>query len=84
MFLSHFGLFKIMKVLLLSKTKDEENTIAHFIAARPGWQAGGKIALLDAEGNEYTIIVNRLSRIVELRKGYIELLPIRYRDELPF
>ena len=63
---------------------DEQNTIAHFVAARPGWQAGGKIALLDDEGNEYSIIVNRLSRIVELKKGFVELLPIKYRDELPF
>jgi len=67
-----------------SEGTDEENTIASFIAARSGWQAGGKIALLDAESNEHTIIVNRLSRIVELKKDYVELLPIRYRDELPF
>ena len=63
---------------------DEQNAIAHFIAARPGFQAGGKIVLFDAEGSEYSIIVNRLSRIVELKKGFFELLPVQYRDELPF
>ena len=63
---------------------DERNSTAHFVAARQGFQAGGKIALFDAEGNEYTIIINRLSRIVELRKGFVELLPVKYRDELPF
>lgn len=63
---------------------DEQNSIAHFVAARQGFQAGGKIALFDAEGNEYSIIINRLSRIVELRKGFVELLPVEYRDELPF
>lgn len=63
---------------------DKKNTIAHFIAARSGFQAGGKIVLFDAEGSEYSIIVNRLSRIVELKKGFVELLPVKYRDELPF
>ena len=63
---------------------DEKNTIAHFIAARSGFQAGGKIVLFDAEGSEYSIIINRLSRIIELKKGFVELLPVKYRDELPF
>ena len=63
---------------------DEKNDVARFVTGRSGWQAGGKIVLLDAEGNEYSIIINRLSRIVELKKGFVELLPIVYRDELPF
>ena len=63
---------------------DEQNAIGHFITGRSGWQAGGKIVLLDADGTEYTIVVNRLNRIVELKKGFVELMPTRYRDELPF
>jgi Tfp pilus assembly protein FimT len=47
---------------------------AKFRAGHAGWQYGGKIVLVDEEGREYTIMVSRLSRTVELLNGDIEQL----------
>ena len=55
---------------------------AKFRAGHAGWQYGGEIGLLDEDGNEYTIIINRISRTVELFDGVVEQLkPI---DDLVF
>jgi Tfp pilus assembly protein FimT len=48
--------------------------MAFFRAGRSGWQSGGKIVLLDSSGQEYSVIVNRLNRIIELKRGNVELL----------
>jgi hypothetical protein len=55
---------------------------AKFRAGHSGWQYGGKIVLVDENGNEYTIMVNRLSKNIELLNGDIEQLETR--DELAF
>jgi Tfp pilus assembly protein FimT len=47
---------------------------AKFRAGHSGWQYGGKIVLVDENGNEYTIMVNRLGNMVELLNGDIEQL----------
>ncbi len=52
----------------------EDLEMAFFRAGRSGWQSGGKIVLLDSSGQEYSVIVNRLNRIIELKKGNVELL----------
>lgn len=57
---------------------------AKFRTGRSGWQYGGKIALLDENGQEYSVIVNRLSRIIELKKGYFEFLLPKFKDDVPF
>jgi Tfp pilus assembly protein FimT len=55
---------------------------AKFRTGRSGWQYGGAIGLLDEDGNDYTIIVNRISRTVELFDGVVDQLkPI---DDLVF
>jgi hypothetical protein len=55
---------------------------AEFRAGHAGWQYGGKIVLVDENGSEYTIMVNRLSRTIELLNGDVEQLkPI---DDLVF
>ncbi|MFH1615083.1 MAG: hypothetical protein ABIG61_08385 [Planctomycetota bacterium] len=59
---------------LVTADESEEGNIAKFRAGRVGWQYGGKIVLVDAEGNEYTVLINRLNRTVELAKGDVELL----------
>jgi Tfp pilus assembly protein FimT len=53
---------------------NEDFEVAFFRAGPSGWQAGGKIVMLDSGGQEYTIIVNRLNGIIEIKKGNIELL----------
>ncbi|UCE98976.1 MAG: prepilin-type N-terminal cleavage/methylation domain-containing protein [Planctomycetota bacterium] len=57
---------------------------AKFRAGRLGWQYGGKIVLLDSDENEYSVVINRLSRIITLERGYIELLVPQRDDELFF
>jgi prepilin-type N-terminal cleavage/methylation domain-containing protein len=63
---------------------DEEHQKAFFRAGHAGWQAGGKIVLLDGDEQPYSVVVNRLSRIVTLREGDIELLIPKRQDEVPF
>ncbi|GAI98040.1 unnamed protein product, partial [marine sediment metagenome] len=63
---------------------DEDHQKAFFRAGRAGWQAGGKIVLLDENEQPYSVVVNRLSRIVTLQEGDVELLMPRRQDEVPF
>jgi len=57
---------------------------AKFRAGHSGWQYGGKIALLDNNEQEYSVIVNRLNRVVELKKGYVGFLVPKFKDDVPF
>ena len=51
---------------------------AKFRAGHTGWQYGGKIVLLDEDEHEYSVVVNRLSRVIALKEGDVELLvPVR-------
>ncbi|MFZ0035454.1 MAG: hypothetical protein WAK60_10780 [Sedimentisphaerales bacterium] len=63
---------------------DEEHQKAFFRAGHAGWQAGGKIVLLDEDEQPYSVVVNRLSRVVTLREGDVELLMPKSQDEVPF
>ncbi|MGA1979776.1 MAG: prepilin-type N-terminal cleavage/methylation domain-containing protein [Sedimentisphaerales bacterium] len=63
---------------------DENHQKAFFRAGHAGWQAGGKIVLLDGDEQPYSVVVNRLSRIVTLQEGDVELLMPRRQDEVPF
>lgn len=63
---------------------DEEHQKAFFRAGHAGWQAGGKIVLLDKDEQPYSVVVSRLSRVVALREGDVELLMPRRQDEIPF
>ena len=57
---------------------------AKFRAGRSGWQYGGKIVLFDKNEREYSIVVNRLNRIVTLKEGDVELLMPRDKNEMLF
>jgi prepilin-type N-terminal cleavage/methylation domain-containing protein len=57
---------------------------AKFRAGHSGWQYGGKIVLLDSEEQPYSVVVNRLNRIIKLKKGDVELLVPKAKDEVPF
>jgi len=63
---------------------DEDHQKAFFRAGRAGWQAGGKIILLDEDEQPYSVVVNRLSRIVTLQEGDVELLLPKRKDEMLF
>jgi len=55
-----------------------------FWASRSGWQYGGKIVLLDADGNPYSVIINRLSRVITLQRGDVEILEPMEKEEMVF
>lgn len=57
---------------------------AKFRAGHSGWQYGGRIVLLDADEQAYSVVVNRLNRIITLKKGEVELLVPKAEDEVPF
>ncbi len=69
---------------------DDRYRVANFRVGRSGWQSGGKIVLLDisdkknGEWQPYSVVVGRLSRIVKLEKGDVQLLRPKTRNELPF
>lgn len=62
----------------------DSNTRAWFRVGPSGWQNGGKIVLLDEKEQPYTIVVNRINRLVVLEEGNIELLKPKPKNDLPF
>jgi len=57
---------------------------AKFRAGHSGWQYGGKIVLLDEKEQPYSIVVNRMNRIVSLQEGDVALLEPKAREEMLF
>jgi len=55
---------------------------AKFRAGNAGWAYGGKIILVDDHDREYSVVVNRMSRIVTLENGDYQLLKTVPRDGL--
>ena len=47
---------------------------AKFRAGHSGWAYGGKIVLIDEHEKPYSIVVNRLNRMINLKEGDYELL----------
>ena len=57
---------------------------AKFRAGHSGWQYGGKIVLLDGNERPYSVVVNRLSRIITLENDDVGLLSPKRQEEVPF
>jgi len=57
---------------------------AKFRAGHSGWQYGGKIVLLDEKEQPYSIVVNRLNRIISLKQGDVALLEPKAKEEMLF
>jgi prepilin-type N-terminal cleavage/methylation domain-containing protein len=57
---------------------------AKFRAGHLGWQYGGKIVLLDENEQPYSIVVNRLNRMITLEQGDVGLLATKTKDEVLF
>lgn len=55
---------------------------AKFRAGRAGWQYGGKIVLADEKEQYYTVVVNRLNRMVVLQQGDIGLLKWKAKEDI--
>jgi Tfp pilus assembly protein FimT len=60
------------------------NSPALFRVGKSGWQYGGKIVVTDEDGKEYSIVINRLSRMINIVEGDTELLEPRAADEMGF
>jgi len=67
-------------------TREEGDSIseARFYAGRAGWQNGGKIVLVDVDGNPYSIVVNRLCGKITLQPGDVDILVPLKRNDLRF
>ena len=57
---------------------------AKFRAGRSGWAFGGKIVLLDEKEKPYSVVINRLNRMITLEEGDVRLLEPKFKDELVF
>ena len=64
--------------------EDQEELKSYFVAGRTGWQNGGKIGLTDTNGNEYSIIINRISKSIILAEGDIDTYFLEPKENLPF
>jgi hypothetical protein len=82
----HFSKHCVLDYVLFDDfmdTRDEGDRIseARFLCGRGGWQYGGKIVLLDVEGQPYSIVVSRLCGDVKLVRGDAEILvPVNASD----
>jgi len=57
---------------------------ALFRVGKSGWQYGGKIVVADEDGQLYSIVVNRLGRMVNIIEGDVEILTAKSEDEVGF
>lgn len=57
---------------------------AKFRAGHAGWAYGGKIVLLDEKENPYSVVVNRLNRLIALQEGDVKMLEPKTRYEISF
>jgi len=62
----------------------DTNVRAWFRVGPSGWQNGGKIVLIDEKEQPYSIVINRINRIVVLEEGDLELLEPKPKNDLPF
>jgi len=58
--------------------------MAKFRCSNSGWQYGGKIVLLDENDQAFSIIVNRLNRDIDLKRGDTIFLTPKREDEIIF
>lgn len=57
---------------------------ALFRVGKTGWQYGGKIVVADEDGQLYSIVINRLSRMINIYQGDVEILMPKSEDEVGF
>ena len=63
---------------------DEEHQIAKFRVGKAGWQYGGKVVLEDKGGKYHSVIISRISRIIELKEGDVDIALPKYEFEMVF
>lgn len=66
-------------------SRDLEGTDALWIRARrSGWDRAAKIGVLDKDGNEYSILTNRMNGEIKLVEGNAYLPEPREKKDVPF
>lgn len=65
-------------------TTDDQHLQAKFRVGKYGFQNGGNIVLLDKKQQPYTIIVNRLNRLIKLKQGDLPIALPKRSDEIFF
>lgn len=55
-----------------------------FRAGHGGWQYGGRIVFRDQEDRPYTVVVNRLNRVIELLEGEVDIWKPMSEQEISF
>lgn len=69
----------------LEDTRNSEDvTEARFLAGKAGWWYGGKVVMLDEDGNPWTIVIHRFGTPVELLQGDVEILLPQNKESVPF
>jgi type II secretory pathway pseudopilin PulG len=68
----------------LGEIEDQLESKSYFVAGKSGWQNGGKIGLTDIDGNEYSIIVNRMSKSIILEDGNENTYYLEPKENLAF
>lgn len=69
----------------LEDTREAEDvTEARFLAGRSGWQYGGKVVLLDEDGEPWTIVIPRFAKPVELFEGDVPIYLPQNKQDVPF
>lgn len=79
-----FGASCMVSYVLFDDGEFTNEDRAKFRASRMGWQNGGIIVLLDEEQQPWSIIIDRLSNIVNVQPGEAQIIWPRSKDELPF
>lgn len=44
------------------------------MAGHSGWQKGAKVVVRDRDGNPYSIVINRMSKVIVLKPGEVDML----------
>jgi Tfp pilus assembly protein FimT len=57
---------------------------AKFRVGHAGWHYGGKIVFLDESEQSYSVMISRITPIVELVEGDAALMTPKGKDEVPF
>ena len=69
----------------LDDTREWENvTEVRFLAGRSGWQYGGKVVVLDADGDPWSILISRMVTPVRLVEGDAAILLPQYPNDIRF
>jgi hypothetical protein len=62
----------------------EMTTASIFFAGHGGWRSGGKVVLVDEDGQPWSIMIYRIGKPVELIQGDVPILAPIPEEQMPF